>query len=498
MDQLHWTKFQDFYIRIGHLKVLVALLDRGRRPTDNDSIIRALQNLLCEPYTRSEALHRVIEEQYPWFAEALGKRKGRRQGKARLPEVHEALLLLGDGQTPCPSQASAITTGSVYKVLDWGRDLGLVAGAGRGNKITENGLNLRHCFEGGIDAPKVAKFLTGDHLAWNPFLLTDRERVFLLYQLCEQDRVTLEIINRIAQSQSEGAESTIESKEAARMACWAIHKMLTESSRASMGSDLRTLRVVKELGALILRELDDEEHSLEEELKEQEVLPRNFDSRRKQIRQVGVERGLWGRSAARDKPRKTQKQADHQTIPRFELLVDLGFLTKPITQECEEDPSQQWRDQASWKYLPRPLCFSWSKCWQDRHNGSAPWERHQFANAVLQSGFVPVDGIEQQVSLAKKVDFLWAAYEKSHRSFGVTPASSVCVLAMVEAVISGYCVEVEEFHLVLCGLKEKGGTFFEHIRFSGGNSLNRMFIKMKPGLPEVIKARALTLEEPVE
>jgi len=265
-----------------------------------------------------------------------------------------------------------------------------------------------------------------------------------------------------------------------------------------MGSDLRTLRVVKELAALILRELDDEECSLEEELKEQEVLPPNFDSRRKQIRQVGVEKGLGSRSAARDKPRRTQKQADHQTIPRFELLVDLGFLTKQITQECEEDPSQQWRDQASWKYLPGPLCFSWSKYWQDRNDGSAPREQHHFAAAALQSGFVPVDATEQQVSLAKKGEFLWTAYEKSHRSFGVTPARSVCVLAMVEAVISGYCVEVQEFHLLLCRIKEKGGTLFDHIRFSGGNSLNRMFIKMKPGLPEVIKAHDLKLEEPVE
>ena len=56
MRRLPWTKFQDFYLRLGFLKVLVAVLSPQRRSEMNDSIIRKLASPTFDPAWKYPAL----------------------------------------------------------------------------------------------------------------------------------------------------------------------------------------------------------------------------------------------------------------------------------------------------------------------------------------------------------------------------------------------------------------------------------------------------------
>ena len=53
MKQLPWTKFQDFYLRLGFLKVLVAAISPDRRSASNNTIVlRVLVSPLSNELTR--------------------------------------------------------------------------------------------------------------------------------------------------------------------------------------------------------------------------------------------------------------------------------------------------------------------------------------------------------------------------------------------------------------------------------------------------------------
>src|SRR5687767_6757979 len=132
MPRLPWTKFQDFYLRLGFLKVLVAALSPQRRSALNDAIVRRLETPLFDATPVHVRLWSSVQRRITWYP--------RRTAGGRTiehPEVAEALLVFGEKE----SLLYGITRDTAYKILDWGHDVEFV---GRGNQITERGLLLRH------------------------------------------------------------------------------------------------------------------------------------------------------------------------------------------------------------------------------------------------------------------------------------------------------------------------------------------------------------------
>src|SRR5207247_9121732 len=96
---LPWTKFQDFYLRLGMLKVLVASLSPERRSSTNDVLSRSLSTPLLEPAKKYPSLWSDVQHRVPWY------QRDHAQGKFDKPSVTEALLVVQD----CPSWLFAVT-----------------------------------------------------------------------------------------------------------------------------------------------------------------------------------------------------------------------------------------------------------------------------------------------------------------------------------------------------------------------------------------------------
>ena len=121
MARLPWTKFQDFYLRLGFLKVLVAILDPNRRSAGNEVLAA---NTLRE-------MQRV-----QWISEDLGNYRGfgfsvsRRDGKTFVghggscPGYRSDLLLSMDDQVAVVAMTNAhdvspsTYTRAVFDLLD--------------------------------------------------------------------------------------------------------------------------------------------------------------------------------------------------------------------------------------------------------------------------------------------------------------------------------------------------------------------------------------------
>src|SRR5262249_3761541 len=119
MKRVPWTKFQDFYLRLGFLKALAAVLSMERRSIPNDAIIHRLQSPLFNSATDYPELWMRVDRFFP--SPRLDKKALDRK-KNLAPSVAEALLV----RDKCPSVLFAITGPTSYKVLDWGRDVDLI------------------------------------------------------------------------------------------------------------------------------------------------------------------------------------------------------------------------------------------------------------------------------------------------------------------------------------------------------------------------------------
>lgn len=301
MPRLPWTKFQDFYLRLGFLKVLVAALSPQRRSAMNDAIVRRLAIPLFDSATQHRELWARVGDQMFWHRDdgrALVEKTQKR------PTVAEALLVDGD----CPSLLFAMTGPTAYKIIDWARNVEFL---GRANQITERGLLLRHLL------PEVAmdNFLRGNVDAWNPFTLSISERAFFLFHLIEIDEVMLELIGDLAPMTGD----TLESHDAAKVTCSALIRVLTRAKSTVQPRDILAFRTACELTGTIAEELDMAGQVTD--------LVGGLRRRAPKVRPT-AKRGLTGGGTPRAL-RRTTKNSDHQTIPRFEQLVDLGFLKKP-------------------------------------------------------------------------------------------------------------------------------------------------------------------------
>jgi hypothetical protein len=439
-----WTKFQDFYLRLGFLKVLAVSLDPSRRSALNQAIEKRMAVPLFQPADVYPELWRRVD---PLL------QKGELESKPKKPiTVAEALLAVGRN----PSALFAITPETIYKIIDWGHDVGFL---GRGNQISERALLLRALLpEGAFNA-----FLNKQVDAWDPFVLTVPEKVFLLYHLSEIDAATLGLIDALALV-PEG--TVLEASDASRLLCKALFEHLREAEPGVPPREIPAFRTARELACVIARELKMTEFEAEcGELASQTKIG-------KPMKRLGLVR-----PADKKQQRHTTKSADHQTIPRFEQLTDLGFLTKSPADNEEGSV----RERKRWRYLPTAACQRWSATKQEYSKGDRfLWKG--FAKAVVAAFDL---GTPRSNDGAEVVNYLWRAYEAVHRPMGHTPFDSVALYGMVLAASDGVAIEISDFHQLMLDIKQRQ-LCPDKAFFASGNEIDKMFILLKPGFADAL------------
>ena len=454
MTRLPWTKLQDFYLRLGFLKVLVALLDPQRRSVSSDAVGQRLKKLLFRPALDTPELEGLLRAEHSWI---LAVHEAPSNRAERYITVAQALLLTQD----CASQLHAVTAATTHKLLEWGRDLGFV---GSGNQITEDGLLLRAL----LPEAKTQRFKEGSVLAWNPFIITPTERLFFLFHLCQSDHLTLEIVATLGMQVPE----VLETSQASKITCRAFFKMLNENRKSVPFRELPRFRAAQELACVMASELG---------LKD---LQSRCGSRNVSRQPV---RTRHGSGKVR---RRTTKNSDHQTIPRFEQLVDLGFVTKPLA--TREGADEEYRARRRWKYQATPLCGAWAKRWLTPRTNDEPWHWHNFAWAAVTVGVAGVVA-STVCSVECAGRHLWNAYGRIRRVVGHTPFQSVALLAMIEAAAQGHVVELSDLHRIMMTLK-RDDLLREHAFFSGGNEIDTMFILLKQGFTDAFQDRSAAID----
>lgn len=433
MAGVPWTKFQDFYLRYGFLKVVVAALDPDRRSIGSPVLLRRVAQPLLPARRRPSPL-------------AHSRTRGPSEAEVKGSPIVEQLLRAGD----CPSWLYAITEPTSYKMVDWARDAGFL---GRGNQIAERGLLLRRY----QDDEAAEAFLAGDVNAWNPFVITEPERWFLLYHLLEIDPVTAVMIDAIAATEEDQVLETI---DAAGLFCRAFVAVLARAEPTIQLRDIPEFRTARALAATIAEELD-----LLEQLRD--AAPWLIDGR------AFHGRGPRPRGPASG-TRKTHKNADHQTIPRFEQLVDLGLLAKPGA----EDEKTRETARKRWRYQATPLCRAW-----EHFGGALVRARAGRGGPRASQASSPADAVRTAAR------HLGRAFESVGRPVGMTPFDSVGLRAMLDAALQGEVVEMGFANRMLLAIKRAGvaaGTVF----FASGNGVDQMFVQLRSGFVEGVTANA--------
>ena len=188
------------------------------------------------------------------------------------------------------------------------------------------------------------------------------------------------------------------------------------------------------------------------------------------------------------KPRKTTKNADHQTIPRFEQLVDLGFLGK-VSRDTNTGEAGLLEGRRRWRYTPTKACRRWVKAVHQSGQVGSRFQWHSFAKSAV-SAFAKENDVQAPGTASREAvlaDYLWTAYQRVHRPVGHTPFDSVALHAMIDAASDGVVAEMADFHTLMLTIK-KHSALPEHVFFASGNDLDKMFIQLKSGFRERVRA----------
>ena len=99
---LPWTKFQDFYLRLGFLKALVAALGTERRSVPTETILRRLRRPLFEEAAAHPALVGRVGERMPWYEkgwwrDSVEAKKTPTVAEGLIVDADEAVEKLGEG-----------------------------------------------------------------------------------------------------------------------------------------------------------------------------------------------------------------------------------------------------------------------------------------------------------------------------------------------------------------------------------------------------------------
>jgi hypothetical protein len=461
--RLPWTKLQDFYLRLGFLKVLVASLSSERRSVTNDAIIRRLERPLFDAIGPGSPLAGPAE-----FVAVTTTPKSRAQRAVESVEVVETLV----SDATLPSALYAVTRDTAYKIVDWGRDVDFL---GRANQISERALLLQSL----LPADRVRSFQAGDPTAWNPFVLSVAERLFFLFHALEHDLVTVQLIEDLAAAP---ADMVIEARGASQMTCGALFRMLEVTERLHDAHSIQEHRTALDLALTMADEVD-------------APVPTHWArhaSRARLARETKATMRRSSRPGSRS-TRKTTKNADHQTIPRFEQLVDLGFLKKPDTDG--DDPTINLNARRRWRYVPTQACRRWTDALR-RRGGLAEqtFKRCAFAAVAVES-FSQSSSISRDLPSVEDVGRrIWHAYSAVGRSVGLSPVDSIALRAMLDSAAEGVVLEMESVHRLLLTIKQRA-LLSDSVMFAAGSTLDTMFVRIKPSFIERLSTAASDIAE---
>jgi hypothetical protein len=443
MGRVRWIKLQDFWLRLGLLKALVAVLTPDRQSIGRDDVIRRLTKRMFGPAPILGDLRRQAEAQY---GAPLGN-----------DCTLATMLLFASGSRSWGQPIHGMgkrTNGRVQesnlsKVLEWGVAAGLV---GTGWRLTERGMLLRHLF----DRRQLADFLAGSADAWNPFALSSVERAFFLYHLGECDEALWRMAFTIGQI--DDPSLVLDAGQARFITAEALSAVLAPlDARSVPPAELSTYKAARQSLQSIKAELGDPN-----------------------IRTISSPRRASLRQGA--KQRQSRKHADHEAIPRMEQLIDLGFLTK----DCDSSRVGQDRDKdmKRWAFRPAAAAKEFFRVSEISATTSMSlWQQCHFARCVVQSGLCEPRHSALECSDVCAARLFEESYREYHRSVGHTPFESVAILTMLRGIERGQSIEVSRLHSLMLAVKTKGGLGGKAF-FAAGNTVDRMFIVLRDGFAD--------------
>lgn len=337
------------------------------------------------------------------------------------------------------------------RILEWGRLYGLV---GAGNQITEKGMILRQ-----LMGPEAISSIASGDFSINPFILAQQEKFYFLYIQFESDAPFFFLLKRIG-SMEKG--TLIRGMEANRLTCLALYdtyKVL--SSESTKSSNL-----------LVRRRLVDLLARMVSELKLQSEIPIRLGRTPQAPLPIGLK--------PMQRQKKSTKASDHEAIPRFEFLCDLGLLTK--TWVDDENGSKE-KLLKQWRYYTTESLHTLSINLPERVE--ADFCSNGFAQSAVHS--IPPEMPRETVQLSdvEVARLSYDAYQVVKRPFGHTPIESVAIVAMIRSLLNRKVVEVADVHRLFLSFKTKD-LFPKSIHFAAGNDLNRMFIDIEPTFPKEV------------
>lgn len=444
MSSLPWTKLQDFCLRLGLLKTLVAVMPRERRSVLRDEILAKLDKALFGRLSTCPALEAAARVAIGSDVIEIVPESKRTKV---LPSIADGLLLTSG----LSSWGQPIDSGTRTKIMEWGQTAHLL---GQGNQITERALLLRHL----MDEAAITAFLGGDKLAWNPFRITPEEKVFFLYHLGEHDHVLWDLAFAVGQLRR---GHCIEAEEARQLTAAAMRRVVTAAERSRGFTQLLELRTLRELTKVIEGEMGI-------------ATP------------VTRARGLPpGPGKPRGPARASKSNADHQTIPRFEMLVDLGFLEKRVDDGLTGRALDRAR--SGWTYYVTDAAERFSQALAAiGRTPSPPWHWEVFAQTVGASGLVGTEPPRRATPLEAVEAFL-RSYGHVERRAGHSPFQSVALFAIATALPKGLIVEMRDLHRIFLNIKTSG-ALRDLIGFAAGNEIDGMFLLIRPNGHDALRA----------
>jgi len=431
VNRIRWTKQQDFCLRLGLLKALVAVLPAHGRSVDRQVILRDLTQALFRKARTINALE----------AAALGV-----LGEPpREPlTIADALLITANGG----SWGQPINEKKVSKILEWGHGCGFV---GRGNQMNERATLLRSLFP----PATVKKFLAGTSTEWNPFVITPIERAFFFYHLGEADELLWAVARRAALGREPGA--VIGAATARQITSQESSAMLQRVAKTAPVNEMMRLRQLRELVA-----------RMDAEIKGEMAPQRQGPPKPRK------------RGAVAKSQRATTKIGDHETIPRFEILVDLGFFKKSVPPDVKGEAL--WTAMNAWSFVLTPASVGFATV--EPSVEEPDWHWTGFARAMAASRLLAFE--TRPASIEEAFTLFMECYDLVKLRAGHTPFESVGFLTMLRGLERGLLVEVAQLHAVLLALR-RSGELGDHIFFAAGNEIDKMFILVRPGFLDALK-----------
>lgn len=436
MRHLRWVKQQDFCLRLGLLKAIVAGMHTGGFGRVRERIVKRFAD--CMFSAAAPALSEAAEA-------VLGEAPEEPFSRS------DALLLTAGGV----SWGQPIKKQTAYKAVEWAQTAGFIAGGYRLSERGELWLTL-------IDQEGAAKFFAGDEWAWNPYRLSVAEKAFLCYHLGESD----ELLWQLAFDAGEyPVGHVLEARDTYQLTLSGMRKVLDRAGDRIPLPELPRLRTARDLATTIAAEIDPESAAIP-------VSRRRIPPRRRP-----------GRGQA-DGKRKTCKNADHQAIPRFEQLVDLGLMSKHIEPGLTGPAARKSR--AAWRYEVTAALPALRVALGEHGLDTPNWNWSKFSQAFVGSTH-RVEVHPRHATVIESLALFLEAYDRIHRPVGHTPFEPVALLAVAFGMERGLLVEIKSIHDMMLTLKSSS-CLNDYIAFAAGNDVDRMFVMVKKGFLQAFES----------